>query len=416
MCLDSERESNTLEGRHGADHKAKIARAIGWRRQLSFVLLAAAMLAGGHARGEAAHAVCGQPGQWFTPGSGINHFLPPTDAFARLAGREVVLLGETHDSLNDHRWQYAMLNALYARQPDLAIGFEMFPRRVQPILDRWVRGELSEADFLAQADWDHVWDMDPRLYLPLFQFAREHRVPMLALNVESSLVKRIGAVGLDAVPAGQRQGVGQPAPLPVDYRDELKAIFAAHAFLSEKGMRFEHFMEAQQFKDRAMAEVIDAYRNSHPNALVVGILGAGHILNGHGVPQQLRALGQQRIAVLATWPANLVCHDLAAGYADMLFVVPSLTEPPGNLMARLGITLREAPEGLLVEQVARSSLGEKAGLRQGDILVQAAGRAIHQIVSAHALVQRQPAGTWLPLQVRRGGDLIEIVLRFPVGP
>jgi len=130
----------------------------------------------------------------------------------------------------------------------------------------------------------------------------------------------------------------------------------------------------------------------------------------------LRALGQQRIAVLATWPANLVCHDLAAGYADMLFVVPSLTEPPGNLMARLGITLREAPEGLLVEQVARSSLGEKAGLRQGDILVQAAGRTIHQIVSAHALVQRQPAGTWLPLQVRRGGDLIEIVLRFPVGP
>jgi hypothetical protein len=192
-------------------------------RPLSIVLVAATLLAAGHARCEAApiEAACGQPGQWFVPGSGSG-FLSPGEVLAGLADREVVLLGESHNALNDHRWQYAMLSALHARHPDMAIGFEMFPRRVQPILDRWVRGELSAADFLAQADWEHVWGMDPQLYMPLFQFARDQHVPMLALNVEADLVRRIGASGLDAIPAWQREGVGQAAPLQAGYRDELR--------------------------------------------------------------------------------------------------------------------------------------------------------------------------------------------------
>jgi predicted metalloprotease with PDZ domain len=175
-------------------------------------------------------------------------------------------------------------------------------------------------------------------------------------------------------------------------------------------------MEAQQFKDRAMAEVMDAYLGTHPNALVVGIMGAGHLLEGYGVPNQLRALGRQRIAALATWPADRDCHAVAAGYADLLFVVPAPAEQPDDRMARLGITLREVPEGLLVEQVTNSGLGEQAGLRQGDLVVQAAGRPINRIFAAHVLVQRQPAGTWLPLQVRRGSELIDLVVRFPVAP
>jgi len=31
-------------------------------------------------------------------------------------------------------------------------------------------------------------------------------------------------------------------------------------------------------------------------------------------------------------------------------------------------------------------------------------------------VQRQPAGTWLPLQIRRGAETLEMVVRFPAQP
>jgi hypothetical protein len=181
-------------------------------------------------------------------------------------------------------------------------------------------------------------------------------------------------------------------------------------------LSFAHFMEAQQFKDRAMAEAMHGYRQTHPTTLVVGIMGAGHLRGGNGVPLQLRDLGQEKTAVLATWPADMDCTDLSPGYADLLFVIPASTQPSDNRMERLGAALKEVPEGLRVEQVTASGLGEKAGLRQGDLIVQAAARGISKITSAHVLVQRQPAGTWLPLQVRRGGELLELVVRFPAEP
>jgi uncharacterized iron-regulated protein len=381
-------------------------------RRAARVFTALALLAAGAATAAPDPSACGRPGQWFAPGGGG---LTPTQALAPLASREMVLLGEYHDSVYDHRWQLAMLTTLHALHPDLAIGFEMFPRRVQGALDRWVGGELSEAEFLAQADWDHVWGMDTPLYLPLFRFARARHLPMLALNVDSSLVKRVAAVGQAAIPPGERDGVGQAAAIPASYRDELKAAYAAHAFISGKGISFEHFLEAQQFKDRAMAEAMDGYRRAHPNALVVGIMGSGHLRGGNGVPLQLRDLGRTQVAVLSTWLADQDCGDLGAAYADLLFVVPA-PAAVDNSMERLGIALREAPEGLLVEQVTAAGLGEKSGLRPGDLILQAAGRGINQLDSAQVLVRRQPAGTWLPLRVRRGGELVDLVLRFPAEP
>ena len=58
---------------------------------------------------------------------------------------------------------------------------EMFPRRLQPVLDRWVAGGLSEAEFLKQAEWDRVWHYDPQLYLPILHFL-EH--PYCAVSPE----------------------------------------------------------------------------------------------------------------------------------------------------------------------------------------------------------------------------------------
>jgi hypothetical protein len=72
----------------------------------------------------------------------------------------VVLLGETHDRAADHRWQLAQIEALYARQPGLAIGLEMVPRSRQAALDGWTAGKLDEAQFLQAVDWQNSWGFD----------------------------------------------------------------------------------------------------------------------------------------------------------------------------------------------------------------------------------------------------------------
>jgi len=143
-----------------------------------------------------------------------------------LAQRPVVLLGESHDNAEHHRWQLHTLAALHGHNPDMILGFESFPRRVQPVLDQWVNGELDPIAFLEAADWAKVWSFDPTLYLPLFDFARQNRIPMIALNVDRDFVVRVRREGWSAIPADERLGLSDPASAALAYRESLAEVYA----------------------------------------------------------------------------------------------------------------------------------------------------------------------------------------------
>jgi uncharacterized iron-regulated protein len=245
------------------------------------------------------------------------------DPLATLARRAVVLLGEQHDQAGHHRWQLDVMAALHGLRPVMVVGFEMFPRRVQPVLDRWTAGQLGEEEFLTATGWSQVWGFDAALYMPLFRFARTHRLRMQALNVDRATNRLIAERGLAAVPPAEREGVGDPAPARPAYRQRLADVFKMH--LGAAGMpatpdRLERFVRAQQFWDRAMAEAIAGSGGGSAPPLVVGIMGRGHIEHGDGVPYQLADLGVRDVATALPWPADT---DYPAGIADLLFGVSS---------------------------------------------------------------------------------------------
>ncbi|MFZ5558606.1 MAG: ChaN family lipoprotein [Pseudomonadota bacterium] len=366
-------------------------------------------------------AACVPSATWRVPG-GDSAALTTGEVLARIQGSRVVLLGETHDNAEHHRWQLAMLAALHARQPDLVLGLEMFPRRVQPVLDRWVAGELTEAEFLRQAQWQKVWRFDPALYLPLFHFARMNRLPMVALNVEQRLIRDVGDNGFERVDEAKREGVTRPAPPRAAYLARLRPVFDQHRRdgISGKGggdaeAQFNRFVESQQVWDRAMAQGIADALARHPGATVVGIMGSGHIVHGHGVPHQLRDLGVQRVASLLPWDADDDCDELKnAGIADAVFGVAA---PPRSEAAaerpRLGVWLDPAEGGVKVREVVKGSVAEASGLQADDVITEIAGAAARQPADVSGAVQRQAPGTWLPIKVTRGGQTVEIVAKFP---
>src|SRR3972149_5306247 len=255
---------------------------------------------------------------WFNPATGaiVN------DAIARLARHLVVLLGEPHDNAEHHRWQLHTIAGLHALRPDLALGFEMFPRRAQPVLDRWTSGALTEAAFPAQAEWQRVWGIARALYLPLFHFARMHRLPMIALNIERDSQKRFAAD--PAVPLSEREGVGDPAPAPAAYRARLLRWFQQGPMggpgMGADSPRFARFVRAQQFWDRAMAEGIVARLDGRR---VVGIVGSGHVEYRDGVACQLAALGVMDVATALPWPEDAEVPGDDPAIADLLFGVPA---------------------------------------------------------------------------------------------
>lgn len=347
------------------------------------------------------------PATWLRLDGARAAAVAPSTLLDEAARRDVVLLGESHDDAEHHRWQLHTLAALHSRRPDMVLGFEALPRRAQPALDRWVAGERTAEQFLAEARWHEVWNVPAELYLPLFEFARLQRIPMVALNVERRLTEAVAAKGWDAVPEAEREGVSRPAPAPAAYRDALARVHREHG---EK-VPLAHFIEAQQTWDRAMAE---ALARQPRGRLAVGVVGSGHLRHGHGVALQLRDLGVERIAtLLPVEPAQ--CGKLARGLADAVFVLPprpAVKPPP----PRLGVRLEQQGDAVRLVEVVPGSLAERAGLQVGDLVVAAAGKPLKKMGELIAAVRAQPAGTWLPLEVERAGASQEVLVRFPSAP
>jgi uncharacterized iron-regulated protein len=375
---------------------------------------------------------CVAAGGWFDPAGGA-----PVTADAvleRAAAGAVVLLGEVHDNPDHHRWQLQTMAALLGRGRALVLGFEMFPRRVQPVLDRWVAGEFDEAGFLEAVGWNEVWGFDAALYMPLFHFARINRLAMVALNVDRALIDRVGNVGWDAVADDRRDGVGDPAPPAPAYVALLLEVFREHqamrrghgedsdeaAAVTADDPAFRRFMDVQLTWDRAMAEALAGAAGADGRPLVVAVIGAGHLEGGYGVSHQLAALGVADSTVLLPWDRGRDCAELTPGLARAVFgmapaAVAAVAAVPDR--PRLGVMIDGIDGRLTVMAVSPDSIAEATAIAAGDIIVEAAGLAMAEPADLIAVIQRQAPGTWLPLVVERDGERLDLIARFPAtGP
>jgi uncharacterized iron-regulated protein len=319
---------------------------------------------------------------------------------------EVLLLGEIHTSAADHLWQLESLETLQRTGVPLSLGLEMVPAPRQPVLDRFSAGRIDEATFLREVGWSDVWGHDPALYLPLLRWARRQGVPLLALNAEPELVRRVRREGLAAVPAAQRQEIGDPAPVGPAYRQRLTAAWRGHnASLPAPGMALteaqtvdlERFIDSQRLRDRAMAERLAAARRRDPQRLVVALVGRGHLEGGDGVPRQLEALGIGRSAARLRPEVPAICAPAPRG-------------------ARLGAYLESSDGAVWVRRVAPGSAAQQAGLRPGDRILTVNGTAVQRAGQVILRVNRNPAGEPLRLGIERRGMRLHLVLRLPSPP
>lgn len=368
-------------------------------------------------------ADCPKPGAWYALDGATPRAERAAEILEHAARGEVVLLGERHDAPDHHRWQLYTLAALYAQRPDMAIGFESFPRRVQPVLDRWVAGELDATQFFAQTDWREVWNYPPELYLPLFEFARIHHIPMFAMNVERELTRDIGAQGWDAIPEARREGVTRPAAASTEYRAVLYEIYRQHPGRTKSSPKapspgdpeFQRFVDSQTTWDRAMAQAIAARLDKAAVAdrpLIVGIAGSGHLRNGFGIAHQLRDLGVDEVTTLLPVDVPEDCKSLVAGFADAVFALPPGRAAP-RPRPRLGVQLTQKRDRVEIVDVRKDSLAASMDLRAGDVIVSMAGVAVTRLDAVIAAVRAQPPGTWLPIEIRRGDSTFERIIKFP---
>ena len=183
-----------------------------------------------------------------------------------------------------------------------------------------------------------------------------------------------------------------------------------------KEPEFKRFVEAQLTWDRAMAEALAGAKREFADATIVGVLGSGHVADGHGVPHQLKDLGVTILTTIIPESVDTACKLVGTSYADIVFTLPPADKTSAPERPRLGVLLAQGDGAPRINNVARGSVAEAAGLQAGDHVVRAAGLKTRNPDDLVEIVGRQAPGTWLPLSIRRDGQEIDLIAKFPTRP
>lgn len=215
------------------------------------------------------------------------------EAVQDLAGRDVVFLGEEHDSVPGHEMELKFVQALHKLRPDLVISMEMFERDVQGVLDDYLAGRISEEEFTKHArPWPHYAEH----YRPIIEYAKKNNLDVIAGNVPRRIASDRAKGTLPA--AADQVFVPRSTSAPEDaYWTNFQGAMGGHGMAGHGGgghgddaaQTMRHFYAAQCLKDDAMAEAIADYlaKHAYRTPLVVHLCGKFHSDAGLGTVARL---------------------------------------------------------------------------------------------------------------------------------
>ena len=102
--------------------------------------------------------------------------------FARLEKAQLVVVGDFHAQKQSSR---GLLRIIRKMKKPLILGLECLRAQDQKIIDLFLKGQLSERDFLNQISWKKNWGFPWENYRPLFKWAQQHKVRVFGLNSSS---------------------------------------------------------------------------------------------------------------------------------------------------------------------------------------------------------------------------------------
>jgi uncharacterized iron-regulated protein len=211
--------------------------------------------------------------------------------FAPLWDADIIYLAETHDSPEDHRSQLEIIQALHQHQAKIAIAMEMFQRPFQAALERYLTGEITEAELQQQTEYDQRWGFDWEFYAPILRYARAHQLPVLALNTPTEVSRKVARNGVESLTDTEKQDIPPLAEIrlePEAYRQLLQESYELHAGGGHgHSTHFERFFLTQVLWDETMAEVIASFWQNNRDYQVVVLAGKGHIQYGYGIPSRV---------------------------------------------------------------------------------------------------------------------------------
>ena len=208
---------------------------------------------------------------------------------------DIVIVGEQHDDANAHLVQQAIVAETIATWPGTAVSLEMLERDEQPIVDAYLRGEITKDEFVERTEsrnWASkgTWDT---FYQPVIDSARSNGCPVIAANAPREYVRRARTEGYEALeqlPAEERALFAIPEKDPPEtYRARFKAFMSSGGNEPDDA-RVDEVLRSQRMWDATMADsIVRGMADLRSGAKVVHLVGQFHSEFDGGLVSEIQA-------------------------------------------------------------------------------------------------------------------------------
>jgi len=202
---------------------------------------------------------------------------------------EAVFLGEQHDDAVGHAVQMEIFQravAQYSAERKIALSLEMFERDVQIILNEYLNGQISEAQFLASS---RPWGNYKTDYKPLVELAKSKNLPVIAANAPRRYVNMVSRNGRDVLNGLTKEAKKWIAPLPYGepsdaYSKKFKALMGPSP---EAQMGIDKILASQSLWDATMSNSVYRFIKDTDKPLVIHLNGGFHTESRLGTVEHL---------------------------------------------------------------------------------------------------------------------------------
>lgn len=215
---------------------------------------------------------------------------------------DVIFFGEFHDQDVLHSVEYDVLKKLYKKYGSrLVLSMEMFEKDNQEKVNDYLAGKITEEEFIKTS---RPWPRYITDYKPMIEFAKAHKIPVIASNIPRFLASTLAKQGtVENIEPRYRQYLPDKTYAP---EGAYKEKFAGYMTRGGEVMRISqeklnHVFAAQCIKDDKMAESIFYYFTDNPGKVIFHVNGCFHS-DGHlGTVEKLEALNPElKVAVISS--------------------------------------------------------------------------------------------------------------------
>ncbi|MGY3054396.1 putative iron-regulated protein [Pedobacter sp. UYEF25] len=226
----------------------------------------------------------------------------------------VFFFGEDHNDSVCHVVEFLLAKKLSEKyHGKFAISMEMFHTDLQPVINEYLASLISERNFVKESNaWPNYAD-----YKPIVEYAKQHKIPILAANVAARYSNAVTTNGLNSLKQFPKTSRIFLPPIPIDtaigrYYEKFNETLGGH------GVGGMQIYQTQNLWDASMAWTIASYLKEHSRIKILQLNGRFHSDEQLGAVAKLRTYSRNaKIVTISSFSGKDFAHPKWKSYENL---------------------------------------------------------------------------------------------------